>query len=244
MNTKPLLQVQLTFKNLLIFLSFYFFMHEMHELAHIITGRIICGCWGPRDFNVWDLCKDCLRQKPIAIAATFTGPIFTFMMLWIGRYLLKYGKSTQNRSLGLVFILGNMQFGRIYMAAMGSGDEISGLRWLFLNPDHSNAQIIRLLTFIIVSIICIPPMITAYRAIANKRKILIYISFLIIPLVLDTLIILILLNSLLQRGLLSQVWIMGTPLLITLWFTGCSFLVLFNFKCLTFFAREVPDERV
>jgi hypothetical protein len=240
MEKKPLLKIQLTLKNLLVFLFFFFMMHEMHELAHIVTGRIICGCWGTRDFNVWDLCKDCLTLKPIAIIATFTGPVFTFIMLWAGRYLLKYSASAKYRSLGLVFILGNMQFGRIYMAATGSGDEISGLRWLLLNSDQSNALIIRLLTIAIVSIICIPPLITAYKAIANKRKILIFICFLIIPLILDTVIILIFLNGLLGKGLLNQAWIMGTPLLIPLWFFWCLFLVSLNFKSLTYFATEVP----
>lgn len=217
-------------------------MHEMHELAHIVTGRIICGGWGTRDFNVWDLCKDCLKQKPIAVTATFAGPLFTFVMLWVGRYLLKYGKSTQSRSLGLVFILGNMQFGRIYMAVLNGGDEIFGLRWLFLNHDQSNAQIIRLVTVIIISIICIPPLLTAYKAIANKRKILIYTGFLIVPLVFDTVVILVLLNGLLEKGIFNQVWIMGTPLFITLWFTVCSILVFLYFKDLTHFAAEVPPK--
>ena len=242
MNYNPSLQIQLPFKNLFLFLIFFFFMHEMHELAHIITGRIICGCWGTRDFNVWDLCNNCLKQKPIAVAATFAGPLFTFIMLWIGRYLLKYGKSTQSGSLGLVLILGNMQFGRIYMAAMNGGDEISGLRWLFLNHDQSNAQIIRVAAVIIISIICIPPLVTAYKAIANKRKILIYTGFLIVPLVLDTVIILIFLNGLLQKGIFNQVWIMGTPLFISLWFAVCSILVFLNFKTLTHFATEVPPK--
>src|SRR5471030_2453743 len=112
MANKPLLQIQFTVKNLLIFLIFFFFMHEMHELVHIITGRIICGCWGTRDFNVWDLCKGC-NLKPGAVIATFAGPIFTFIMLWVGRFWLKYGKSVYYRSFGLILILGNMQFGRI-----------------------------------------------------------------------------------------------------------------------------------
>jgi len=236
MAAKPLLQIQFSFKNLLVFLFFFFLMHELHELAHIITGRLICGCWGTRDFNVWDLCKDCEKQHPWAVIATFAGPIFTFIMLWIGRYWLKYGHSDQCRSLGLVLILGNMQFGRVYMAAMGSGDEVSGLRTLFLNPEHSNAWVIKIIAFVIVSAICIPPLVTGYKAIGNKRKVLVFISFLIVPLVLDTVVILILLNGILEKGTLNQVWIMGTPLLITVWFAVCAVVVSLNFKCLRYFA--------
>jgi hypothetical protein len=236
---KPQLQLQLNFKTLLVFMFFFFLMHELHELVHIITGRIICGAWGTRDFNVWDLCKDCMVLKPWAIIATFAGPIFTFMMLWLGRYWLKYGRSVRYRSLGLVFILGNMQFGRMYMAAMGSGDEVWALRHVFLNADHSNALLIRIIGFVIVSLICLPPLIAAYRAIANKRKALVFTGFLIVPLVLDNVVILILLNSVLQKGVLNQVWVMGTPLLITIWFVLCVMVVGGNFRCLTRFAVSV-----
>jgi hypothetical protein len=235
---KPLLQIQLTFKNLLVFLFLFFLMHELHELAHIFTGRIICGCWGTRDFNVWNLCNDCEKLKPYAVIATFAGPSFTFVMLWIGRFWLKYGQSTQLRSLGIALIFGNMQFGRMYMAATGSGDEITGMRTLFLNPDHSNSQLIKIITVIIVSLICIPPLITAYRAIGNKSKILLYSSLIIVPLISDTVVILILLNTLLQKGLLIRVWIIGTPLLVSLWFVLCLLTTIINFKCLTHFARD------
>jgi hypothetical protein len=237
---KPLLQIQLSLKSLIVFIFFFFLMHELHELVHIITGRLICGSWGTRDFNVWDLCTDCLKLKPWAIAATFAGPIFTFAMLWLGRYWLKYGKTVQYRSLGLVFILGNMQFGRMYMAATGSGDEAWGLRFLFLNQNHSNAIIIKVIGFLIVSMICLPPLITAYRSIANKQKILIYACFLIVPLILDTVMILILLNSILEKGILNQVWIMGTPLIITLWFALCLVIVGTGFKSITHFVKAIP----
>ena len=189
------------------------------------------------DFNVWDLCKSC-EVKPQAVIAMFAGPLFTFVMLWLGRYWVKHGKSAQYRSLGLIFILGNMQFGRMYMAATGSGDEITGLRALFLNAGHSNALVIKIITVIIVSAICVPPLITARKAIANKRKILLFTCFIIIPLILDTVVILILLNGILTKGILNQVWIMGTPLLVTLWFICCLVIMGINLKCFTHFARQ------
>jgi hypothetical protein len=231
------LKIQLTFKNLLLFIIFFFLMHELHELTHIVTGRIICGGWGTRDFNVWKTCADC--QSDYVIAATFAGPIFTFMLLWLGRYLLKHARSVQYQSFGLLLILGNMQFGRMYMAATGSGDEVWGLCSLFLNADHSNFQTIKIIAFLIVSIICVPPLITAYKAIVNPKKVLLFVGFLIIPLVLDTVVILIVLNDILNKGFLNQVWIMGTPLLITLWLFFCALVVGINFKSLGNFAKAV-----
>jgi hypothetical protein len=243
MTKKPLLHINLSFRNLFLLLFFFFLMHEIHELAHIITGRIICGCWGTRDFNVWDLCTNCLAQNRFAIIATFAGPLFTFAMLWIGRYLIKNAESVQYRSLGLVFILGNMQFGRMYMAAMGGGDEVWGMRFLFLNHNHSNASLIRLITFIIVSAICLPPLITAFKTIANKYKIALYAGFLIVPLILDTVVILILLNGLLQKGILNQVLAMGTPVFINIWFMICLIIVGFGFKSLLKFAENEQDPK-
>jgi hypothetical protein len=231
------LKIQLTFKNLVLFIIFFFLMHELHELAHIITGRINCGCWGTRDFNVWSTCADC--QSRYAIAATFAGPLFTFILLWLGRYLVKHAQSIHSQSFGLLLILGNMQFGRMYMAAMGSGDEVWGLRTLFLNADHSNFLMIKVIAFLIVSCICLPPLITAYKAIANQKKVLVFVGFLIIPLVLDTVVILIVLNGILNKGFLNQVWIMGTPLLITLWFLFCTLIVGVSFKSLGNFAKDV-----
>ncbi|MFD0940907.1 hypothetical protein [Pedobacter boryungensis] len=228
------LKIQLTFKNLLLFIVFFFLMHELHELAHIITGRVICGCWGTRDFNVWQTCAGC--NSKYMIAATFAGPLFTFIMLWIGRYFLKYGTTVRYQSFGLLLILGNMQFGRMYMAAMGSGDEVWGVRSLFLNADHSNFQTIKMITFLIVTVICVPPLITAYKAIANKKKILLFIGFLIFPLILDTIMILIVLNGILNKGFLNQEWIMGTPFLTTLWFLGCALIVGVNYRFLGNFA--------
>jgi hypothetical protein len=233
--TQPL-HLRLTFKSLLIFQFFFFLMHELHELAHIITGRLICGAWGTRDFNVWQLCESCKATYPQI--ATFAGPIFTFIMLWLGRYWLKHGASTSIRSLGLVFILGNMPFGRIYMAATGSGDEVYGLRSLLMNASHSNLIWIKLLGFVIVALICVPPLVTAYRAIANKRKALIFIALLIVPLMLDSILLLIALNGILAKGFLNQVYVLGTPLLIQIWFICCVAIVIVGYKGLTHFVVE------
>lgn len=233
---KPLLQVEPTFKNLLIFQLFFFCMHELHELTHVITGRLICGGWGTRDFNVWDLCKTCNVTYPQI--ATFAGPLFTFAMLWLGRYLIKNSSFTRVGSFGLVMILGNMPFGRVYMAAMGSGDEAFGLRSLLLNAGHSNLLIIRLLNFVIVTLICLPPLITAYHCMANKHKLLLFAALLIVPLILDTVILLICLNGILSKGFLARVYFMGTPVLIQAWFITCVLIVTVNYKHLTHFAQK------
>lgn len=123
----------------------------------------------------------------------------------------------------------------MYMAATGSGDEVWASRRLLLNHDRSNASVITLVVFLAISLICLPPLITAYKTIANRRRWLIFAGFLIVPLILDTAIILFLLNGTLRKGVLSQVWIMGTPLLITYWLVVCCIVVGTNFNLLTHF---------
>lgn len=126
------------------------------------------------------------------------------------------------------------------MAVTGSGDEVWASKHLLLNHDRSNASVITMITFLVVSLICLPPLITAYKAIANKRRWLIFACFLIVPLILDTVVILFLLNGALIKGVLSRVWIMGTPLLITCWLVVCCIIVGANFDLLKHFG--VPQK--
>ncbi len=66
--------LQLTLRNTIDFLFLSFFTQETHELAHTSVGRINCGCWGRRDFNVWRLCKGCWDENQLAVLATYAGP--------------------------------------------------------------------------------------------------------------------------------------------------------------------------
>ena len=61
------MNLKLTPKFILTFLALTFVMHEAHEIVHTTIGRLICGCWGQRDFNVWGLCGDCSEQNPYSI---------------------------------------------------------------------------------------------------------------------------------------------------------------------------------
>ena len=94
------MKLKLTFKYVLTFSALIFIFHELHEIVHTLTGRLICGCWGKRDFNGWGLCEGCSEQNPFSIVATFTGPIFTFIMIWIGTFLIGQNKTDNQKALG------------------------------------------------------------------------------------------------------------------------------------------------
>ena len=115
------MKLKLTFHYVLTFLALTFVMHEAHEIVHTSIGRIICGCWGQRDFNVWGLCDSC-ETNPYGILSTLAGPIFTFIMIWYGSSLLD--KNNNQKVFGFSLIFANMPFARIFNLMIGGGDEV------------------------------------------------------------------------------------------------------------------------
>lgn len=206
------IKINLNWKVALAFSSLIFLLHETHEIVHTSVGRLICGCWGFRDFNVWTICEGCIEQKPMALMSTFAGPIYTFALVWLGYFWLTKSTSQTKKSLGFALIFGNMPFARILGALFGGGDEVFGLRTLLDN--HALAWLLGL-TFILLC--SIPPLIVAFKAIGNNKRWLWFLGFLILPFVIDIIVIIGILNSVLQTGFLKEEWILGSPILVTLW---------------------------
>jgi hypothetical protein len=205
--------IRLTPAYIFTFLLLVVVMMEMHEIVHITVGRIICGCWGPRDFNVWALCNGCKEEHTGWWAATAAGPFFSVCLMWLGMALLS-ATNIGSRAVGLSLIFSNIPFGRITTVMMGGGDEMVVVR-NFMSRNFSSGEKITVGS-IITLLVAAPPVVAAYRAIRNKRKWLIIVAFLTAPLLFILLYLLIGLNSLLRLGVLEQIAIMGTPLLITL----------------------------
>ncbi|MFP5354740.1 MAG: hypothetical protein ACLGIK_06225, partial [Gemmatimonadota bacterium] len=60
---------RLTVRWLVAFLALILIAHDLHELVHTALGRVLCGAWGPRDFNAWRLADGCSTVWP-----TIVGP--------------------------------------------------------------------------------------------------------------------------------------------------------------------------
>lgn len=207
------MKLKLSFGYIIAFLLLTLVMLELHETVHIITGRIICGDWGSRDFNVWNLCKDCSIHHPNSWLATLAGPLFSFMMMWLGMGLL-YSINDNYKAIGFALIFANIPFGRISQAMMGSGDEMIVTKALLKNSLNHN-QLVLTCSFILL-ILGLPPIIKAYQTLKNKMAWLYLAGFLTLPLVFILTYVLTALNTLLNKGFLDTQFIMGTPLLITL----------------------------
>jgi hypothetical protein len=206
------MKLRITPRFAITFLALVFVMHEAHEIAHTAVGRLICGCWGQRDFNVWGICEGCSEQKPIAVIATFAGPLFTFLMIWAAAALIEPNKTDEQKALGFSLIFANLPFARIIGAAMGSGDEVWGM-----NSVLENRSLAWILGLFIILLASITPLWKAYKFIENKQKIAWFLLFLIVPIVVDLLIVLGLMNTLVERGILSEYWVLGSPKIVTVW---------------------------
>lgn len=215
------MNLRISFSYFFSFLLLLIIMMELHEIAHIVVGRILCGCWGPRDFNVWSLCETCEERVPLSWLATLAGPLFSFALMWLGMALLK-SSDPARAAIGLSMIFTNIPFGRITTVMLGGGDEMVVVRH-FLKGDMGRTGMI-LIGSMIVLAAGLPPIVQAYRSIKNGRALLYILGFITLPLAFLLLYTLIGLNTLLESGFLANVWIMGTPLLITLHTIGALML--------------------
>lgn len=221
------MNINLTLKNTTAFLALTFVMHEAHEIVHTAVGRLICGCWGERDFNLWGLCEGCIEAHPTSLIATFVGPLFTFIMIWIGLYLMRKNENESNLAIGFALIFSNMPFARIFTAAIG-GDEVYGLSQMMEN--YEMAWAIGLISIIFITFY---PLLIAYSVI-EKNRIGWFLLFFIVPMIIDLLVVLGGLNALLAAGVGSKTWILGSPIIVTIW-------TFFVFLTLGFTARFLPS---
>lgn len=202
----------------LIFLSFL--MQETHELAHTGVGRIICGCWGRRNFNLWSLCSGCSDEKALWILATWAGPFYTFSVIWLG-VLLMARPSLRHKSFGLALVVSSMPFSRIISPLTGSGDEVYAL-----TVHLGDRNLAWVLGLTVVLLLVIPPVVKIWRTIGNRRRGWWLTGLLLVPFFMTGIVVFgILQGLLLENGVLASYGIWGSPLLITLWFTICVVVV-------------------
>lgn len=204
------MKIKITPKFSIAFMALTFVMLELHEIVHTAVGRIICGCWGNRDFNAWDLCRSCENVK-LAWLSTLAGPVFTFIMIWIGAGFLKKSNKNQQKSFGLALLFSNAPFGRILNPLLKCGDEAT-----LINNIIGDLNYASLATLLIILLITAYPLYKAYKTIQNK-PVLFFILFFFVPVALIILVVLILLNSILAHGVLSGTGILGSPVLVNLW---------------------------
>lgn len=228
------MKIKLTVSNVIALLALSFFMQETHELAHTGVGRLICGGWGERNFNIWDLADGCSEATPLAVLATFAGPIYSVAVIWIGFFMLSGGRSAAVKSVGLALIVSSMPFARILTPLFGGGDEVLGMRVLGL--DRAVAWPIAVVATLALAL---PPVVKIYTTIQNRMKWLWLIGLIFVPFLATGAVVFALLQeSLLRNGVLAETWIMGSPMLVSVWFFALvAVLILFGRQLATLLAE-------
>ena len=212
----------------LFYIVLFLLFTQLHELSHIITGRLICGCYGTQaDFNIWTLCGTCFDNNPYGFWPVLAGPVFSFAGIWTGVYLLR-AKSPSTMFWGFLFILINKPFARLFTVAMKGGDELNVARKLSSGklPDSS----IWIITLILIFLLTVPPLYGCYKKLQHKRKLLLVISLCILPMIFQYVYQFKFLNRLLAKGIGAGTAYMGIANLIHIHTLLMLLIALFLFK--------------
>ncbi len=208
------LRLQFSWPFAVAYLALVEVIWELHQQAHVQVGRLLCGDYGARDFNVWGLARGCAAQ-PHALLAPLAGPLFSFAVSYCGCLILLYAARPRVRGCGLALMLAPVPFERLLDAVRGQGDEIIVAERLAagmppLLPD--------LATVTLLAALSVPLLLAALHALDGQRwRWILGMSFLPLPVALVMK--LGLLNALLRAGWLDKPRTLGTPVLVWIYFS-------------------------
>ncbi|HWA41481.1 MAG TPA: hypothetical protein VG712_07735 [Gemmatimonadales bacterium] len=189
--------------------AFFFLIlvaHDLHELAHTGVGRLICGAWGPRDFNVWSLADGCDTWVP-----TLMGPLLSWSLMWTG-LLLTRSTDPARRWTGLALIFAPNPLGRLLPALVGGGDEGVVARTL----TGTTGALPRALVVLAALVIILPPLVAAWRTLPVRWRAGWFLLLFAAGILVTGPLYIVLGNGLLARGVLTAPGILGAPRLIEL----------------------------
>lgn len=183
-------------------------VHEMHELVHAVTGRILCGEWPTRDFNAWRFVGDCSSWWPTA-----AGPLFSYALMLLGSALAL--RSATYKWTGIAILFAANPFARIFTAVMGGGDEMVVAQRI-ANLQERTASL-RAVVVIVVLAICGTAIIIGWRAMQGvARRGWLFSLVLLWPMILTGVGLFVIGNGLLKAGVLATPTVAGAPLLVVL----------------------------
>lgn len=173
-----LVKIPLTWRYLLAFFCLGALMGMSHELAHHAAGFAICGDWGYKTFNSFQLAVGCREQHPNTFwLATVAGPVlFNYLPSWIGMAMARRPDAS-TQLFGVSLILSTVPALRLFSAIVG-GDE----QWLARLHFGTDRAVYWIALFSVIAL-TLPPLIVAWRTIRNPFKPLVFaLLFLGVPL--------------------------------------------------------------
>ena len=142
-----------------------------HELAHHLTGRIVCGAWGGMALATFTLPEAC--PDSAAWLAALAGPILSWLLIYAGMAL--------RGPLGLFLIFANLPLARIVTVATGGGDERIIGRALFGEALAFPAMVAATMA------LALPPLVLAWRRLPRRHRPAGFAALLVLPLLWDLL---------------------------------------------------------
>src|SRR5437867_3921818 len=99
------LHLRLTWQYVTAFAALTILCGTSHEFAHHFAGAAVCGAFGTKTFNSFQLAPGC-EANPWRLWPTVAGPLFTFALMWWGMSLLR-GAGEGSRRLGFALVFAN-----------------------------------------------------------------------------------------------------------------------------------------
>jgi hypothetical protein len=150
------------------FLLLCFLCYQAHQLTRHLTGAALCGGFGSMTFTVAITREPCKFPTLVMLS----GPLLTYGLAWSGMFLLR---SSKYRLFAYALIFASFAHVRFIQNLTGRGDELTLAGQWFGIPS-------RVVVASIVLLIGLPPVVAAYRVIANRRRILVFVCSWLLPL--------------------------------------------------------------
>ncbi len=138
-----------------------------HEVAHHLAGFLGSGEFGRMSFGLF--VASSFDAHPIA--TSLAGPAVTFIAAWLGAVWLIRGR---NQLWGFALISASHSFMRLVSVIGRGGDEAVAARALFGYLPYWQVLLLE-------GLLVLPPLIIGYITIANRRRPLVYLAFVLGP---------------------------------------------------------------
>lgn len=161
--------VPITLRYATLFLLLTFLSYQAHEIFHHLVGGLLCGGLGTMTFTTYIPKPECRLDAVVTLA----GPLLSFAIAWLGAYWLAKRK---HMLFAYTLIFASYAHLRFPLPLMGSGDE-----WLVArtNLQQPNSFVIAGILFLLA----LPPLVVAYRSIANRWRVPVFAVSWILPFV-------------------------------------------------------------
>lgn len=170
------MKVPLHWRYLLAFFCLGTLLGIGHEFAHHFAGFMICGEWGYKTFNSFELAPGCDAFHPqTAWLATLAGPVlFNYLPMWYGFAKVRSSDAGQ-KLLGFSLILAAVPLLRIVPNLFWANDE----SWIVMHLFGRSTAAFWLMNAAIW-LAAVPPLVAAWRAVENRWRVPVFLLFLVV----------------------------------------------------------------